>query len=277
LEVDHPDYDCQVERRLTFPWHLTEFAHEICPATEPELIIFDPLSDFCPNPQDLPGVIDALDELASNYRIAILATLPARIRKSASGGWHVATRWNDDRARSVWNLLPDPKIPGLTQMHAARLSVGPLPKPLAYRITDGRIAWDTNPRFDPEPAELDADEATQWLRERLAEGEQPARALIREAAGLGWSKHILRRVRDELHVEAWRKGFGPGGGWIWSLEKPGAGRAIDPGARTNGMSPCAAGGENEALPGPGRATRDDDGNWLIRPASYFVRPAPVLS
>jgi hypothetical protein len=274
LEGEHPGYDREVERRLTFPFHLTQFAHEILDAAEPELIIFDPLSDFCPNPRDLPAVIDALDELARKYRIAILATLPAQVRKTSRGGWHVTTRWNDERARSVWNLLPDPKHPGLTQMHAVRLSMGPLPKPLAYKIADGRIAWDTDPRFDPEPAELDADEARRWLRERLSEGEQPARALIAEAAGLGWSKHILRSVRDALHVKAWRKGFGPGSAWIWALEKPGAVRAIEPQAQANGTIPCEAKKLDEALPGQSPASQDDDGNC---PAVEFARPEPVLS
>jgi putative DNA primase/helicase len=247
----HTGYSQAVERNLVFPDDLTVFSHEVCDQVEPQLIVIDPLSDFCPDPKRFPEVLESLDELAAKIGVAILAALPGQARRLRDGTWRVSSRWNDDRARCVWDVIADPKDKPRRLLLPARLSLGPLPAPLAFRITDGRIAWDTSPQMAPTEAELDEDDVTRWLRSMLSAGERHAYPLIVEAARCGWSKGVLKRVRRNLKVHARREGFGEEGKWFWSL--PGtilAARADRPSssvpAKSDAELVSAAAGERNA-------------------------------
>lgn len=72
-------------------------------------------------------------------------------------------------------------------------------------------------------SERPRDEATEWLRERLASAADPvpARDLFAEAEGRGISEKTLRRAKKRLGVVVEQVPPRPGGTWYWSL--PGAG------------------------------------------------------
>jgi hypothetical protein len=59
---------------------------------------------------------------------------------------------------------------------------------------------------------------TEFLHVILLDGPQPAKAVERMAREQhGWSPQVLFRARWALKVRAVRRGFGPGGRWIWKL------------------------------------------------------------
>jgi hypothetical protein len=68
---------------------------------------------------------------------------------------------------------------------------------------------------------------TEFLHEMLLDGPRPAKAVERAARERhGWHSRILFKARRALRVKAMRRGFGPGGHWIWKLPEDATDRAI---------------------------------------------------
>jgi hypothetical protein len=58
----------------------------------------------------------------------------------------------------------------------------------------------------------------EFLFSTLLNGPQPATAVERMAREQhGWPPRVLFKARQALRVKATRRGFGPGGCWIWKL------------------------------------------------------------
>jgi hypothetical protein len=58
----------------------------------------------------------------------------------------------------------------------------------------------------------------EFLFSALLDGPRPAKAVERIAREQhGWSPQVLFKARQEMRVKAMRRGFGPGGYWIWKL------------------------------------------------------------
>ena len=59
---------------------------------------------------------------------------------------------------------------------------------------------------------------TEFLHAILLDGPRPAKAVERMAREQhGWRPKVLFKARWALKVKAVRRGFGPGGCWIWKL------------------------------------------------------------
>jgi hypothetical protein len=61
------------------------------------------------------------------------------------------------------------------------------------------------------------EEAKRFLCEILAQGPIDVREIQAHAASLRIAKITLRRACQEMHIDAHRIGFGPGGRWRWKL------------------------------------------------------------
>lgn len=61
------------------------------------------------------------------------------------------------------------------------------------------------------------DEAVEWLRGELGDGERPAGEVQSAARSAGVAVKTLRRARERVGVVTRREGFGARGGWLWSL------------------------------------------------------------
>jgi hypothetical protein len=59
------------------------------------------------------------------------------------------------------------------------------------------------------------EEAKRFLRQQLATGPRPAKALIKDAKAAGIVSRTLHRAKDALDVQVQRHGWGQGGQWIW--------------------------------------------------------------
>jgi hypothetical protein len=67
---------------------------------------------------------------------------------------------------------------------------------------------------------------TEFLHAMLLDGPQPAIDIERAAREQhGWPPRVLFKARRALHVKALRRGFGPGGCWIWKLSEEAAAKA----------------------------------------------------
>jgi hypothetical protein len=135
-------------------------------------------------------------------------------------------------------LAQDPDDPERRILAVTKGNLARAPVSLTFRLEDvpgadvARIVWDGESRWtasallreadkggedeDATPSALD--EARGWLRQALAAGPRPAKAMQAEAAARGISDIALKRARRAEGIVA-RKERVAQGGWAWSLPR----------------------------------------------------------
>jgi hypothetical protein len=132
-------------------------------------------------------------------------------------------------ARSILLVGHDPQQPRRRVMAHVKSSLAPHGGSLGYELREGRFWW-TGPsavsaedllRASPMDEERSAtEEAIDFLRDILADGEKPAKDVIREAKRAGISEITLRRAKagivhpHKAHTVGGKRGEGP---WVWTL------------------------------------------------------------
>jgi hypothetical protein len=192
-----------------------EFVEEaICYASGLMLLI-DPLASFCRSAGDFQRTIELLDDLASRMSIPILATVPAKTSRNARGEFVTRPIYPDDAARCVWSIHADPDEPGRQFFLPKRMTFATPQPGMAYRISEGRIAWEPLPDLSlPEQ-----DFPVAWLWTVLREGELRGNVVQKLAAEFGITTNMLRRACSVLKVEFRREGFGHSMAGYWALPK----------------------------------------------------------
>jgi len=199
------------------------------------LIVVDPISAYTGKVDshknsEVRGLLAPLAELAGRHRVAIVtvthlskgASTKAVYRAMGSLAFAAA-------ARAVWAVVKDQHDPQRRLFLPAKLNLAQDPDGLAYRIVEGRVAWDVEPvrmhADDAFAAEAKAatdggkqrgserQEAKQWLREQLANGRVPSNQLIADARELGVSERTLRRAYKEIGGRSRKQD----GQWLWGL------------------------------------------------------------
>jgi putative DNA primase/helicase len=203
---------------------------------ENRLVIIDPISAYTGkidshNNTDVRGLLAPLAELAGRNRIAVVAVT----HLSKSSGAKAVYRAMGSLAfaaasRAVWAIVKDQTDPQRRLFLPAKLNLAQDPDGLAYRIVDGRVAWETEPvkmhADDAFAAELRAAngvghrgaerrEASAWLREQLRGGPCSASELIELGEQCGFTKRTLQRALRSIGGERKKNSFD--GPWLWSL------------------------------------------------------------
>jgi hypothetical protein len=202
---------------------------------ELKLIVIDPFADMLGTRNDrrrraVDALLDQLAALAKRRRMAIVV-VNATDRVSAGRTWQFGidvVPFLDAGARAVWTLEPDPAESGrfLWLNARANLAGGPSCTGLAFTIDaqSGKVAWDPEP-VDARPDELKpashshvskTAQAAGWLSDCLADGPQPAAAVLRDAAVCGVARGALLEAKRRLGVIS-IKTPSVNGGWLWSL------------------------------------------------------------
>jgi hypothetical protein len=202
------------------------------------LVIVDPIAAYCGKVDshkntDVRGLLAPLANLASRRRVAVLAithlakTGGSKAIYRAMGSLAFAAA-----ARAVWAIAKDTADPQRRLFLPAKLNLARDPEGLAYRITDGRVAWESQPirmhaddafaaeaaaAAGVEPGRRDAErrEAVEWLREQLLRGPTPASEVIEMGKQSGFNKRTLQRAFEKLGGLRNKDLFG--GPWMWSL------------------------------------------------------------
>lgn len=191
------------------------------------LVALDPLNSWLGTADynsaaDIRRVLEPFIALASQYNVAVVclhhlnrdktgAVKRAVDRMSGSAAYGAL-------ARCVAMVADDPEIEGRFIMAQVKNNLGPLAKPIGYTIVDGpRVVWDMNVGdidFDDvlragkrskESKTAALDEAVEWLKERLGNGEAVKSDQIEEEAkAAGISERTFWRARKEAGVKARR-------------------------------------------------------------------------
>lgn len=180
-------------------------------------------------------VLSALSSLAEKYNFA--AVCIRHLGKAAKGRAVYAGLGSIDfaaAARSMLLVAEHPEAPHMRVMAHVKSSLAPAGKSISYEIKDGALLWAgptehtaedllATKGFDNERGS--SDEASEFLKELLAEGAQPAQDVLKAARDIGIAKRTLERAKKDLEVTSHRASAGNEGAgkWLWSLPSKHAG------------------------------------------------------
>ncbi len=210
------------------------------------LVVIDPVSAYLGKVNshqnsDVRALLGPLADVAQRYRVAVVVVShlnkgvggKAMYRASGSLAFVAASRsaWlvTDDRDDSNRRLF----LP-LKNNLARTQGTG-----LAYHIKEKKavpvVVWSNKPvekSADDALSESEGprskrpiDQAIEFLRGRLANGQQPASTVEKEADEQGISPATLRRATKLLCLQRRKKGFGKQATWIWQLPTKGTQRS----------------------------------------------------
>jgi hypothetical protein len=199
------------------------------------LLVLDPISAFMGDTDshknaEVRRVLGPLGRLAEEHGVAVVAinhlakSQHKAIYRTMGSVAFVAA------ARAAWIVGADPDDESRRLFLPAKNNLGSADG-LAYRITNGAVAWEDGPVFmSPDDLEDDSEtprkEAKEWLRAALADGSVPSSAIYEKAKTDGIAKKTLERAKKELGVESTQSGRA----WTWSLptgEPDAAGQVAD--------------------------------------------------
>jgi putative DNA primase/helicase len=209
------------------------------------LVIIDPISSYMGKTDshknsEVRGALEPLSEMAERLNVAVLSI--THFSKAGSGTTNKALhRFIGSIAfvgapRAAFAVIEDADNEGRMLFLHAKNNMARKPQGLAYRllqtiIGDNIVAsyvhWEDTPVTISADQALGAaesagsrttkEEATDFLRDILGQGEVPAEEVQQAARRAGITPKPLRSAREALKVKSRREGFGPGAVWYWSL------------------------------------------------------------
>jgi putative DNA primase/helicase len=207
------------------------------------MVLIDVLSGYATGvdynrPNEMRAIMSSLRVLAEETTASVVAI--THLNRGASTSVSAQVMGSTDiigAARCALITGRDPDAPanqraGIVARGKANLPGHP--QPWAYSIDPeiGVLTW-VEPRPEVTPEQLLAppalggeddgskmDEAAEWLRQALADGERHAEDVQREARKREIAERTLRRARKQIGVQIDRRGFGRGSYSAWSLRQP---------------------------------------------------------
>ncbi len=216
--------------------------------TNAALVVIDPLIEFVDGradshkSQDVRQALGTLNEIARSYGCAILAII--HLNKSSSTDAflrHEASAAFTQVMRASMLLDRNPDDPEKEKDHQRVLAntssnLGPEPASLLYEIESLTVPVDNGETTDTariipigespadgaallgagdEDARAERDEAVEFLRVELAEGERPAKEIQEAARAAGIGPGSLKRAKRILHIRSEKEAFQ--GRWVWRV------------------------------------------------------------
>jgi putative DNA primase/helicase len=209
------------------------------------LVSIDPISSYMGKTDshknsEVRGALEPLSEMADRMKVAVLSI--THFSKAGSGNTNKALhRFIGSIAfvgapRAAFAVIEDADNEGRILFLHAKNNMAPKPQGLAYRllqtivgdnIVASYVHWEDTPVTISADQALGAaesagsrttkEEATDFLRDILGQGEVPAEEVQQAARRAGITPKPLRSAREALKVKSRREGFGPGAVWYWSL------------------------------------------------------------
>lgn len=201
-----------------------------------KLIVIDPISAYMGgsdshNNAEVRGVLAPLSELASKYKVAIVAV--SHLNKGSGQAIYRAmgSLAFVAAARAVWAVLKDKDDPNRRLVLPIKNNIGNDTSGLAYRVATAAngapclewepgpvnvdVAWAMTPAMTSGGDSGERQEAKAWLIECLSNGGLPAKDIEREAKDAGFSLATLRRAKQDAGIKSVKASFGSG--WIWTI------------------------------------------------------------
>jgi hypothetical protein len=229
---NHPPFEnLKIKRQFRVPDDILSLHLALQELWPVRLVIIDPINAYCGKGDGsgasvVHSMLWPLAELAAQYNVAIVCTTHLRSsgRRAlyrAAGSLSFTTA-----ARAVWGIMRHPHEATKRVMLPVKMNLAPDITGLGFRIDEtGAVVWDDEPVALTADGALEAErdgskfgEATQFLKEILADGPRSGLEVIAEAADRGISRATLKRARLGLKVLIDMTGPCEKGRSKWSLK-----------------------------------------------------------
>jgi hypothetical protein len=241
------------DHELTVSLADVEVLREMLQQVNPALVVIDPVQAYLGAEVDMHRanevrpLLSGLTRLAEEYRCAFL--LLRHLTKDKKTKAMYAGMGSIDFAAAARSVLMAGEHDGKKLMAHVKSSLAPTGKSMNYSIGgDDGFTWggvssltaEDLRTFEPDVEKKDSgdslDEATEWLKSQLSDGELPAESLIKYAKAEGISEGTLKRAKQKLEVKSRRETTGNKGvgRWLWYLK----------GHEKSAAVPTSKGGEN---------------------------------
>lgn len=232
------------QRGFTLAADLPTLERVVAGLDDCRLVVIDPISAYCGDADshknaEVRALLAPLAELAERFRVAIL--MVTHLAKSAGskaiyramGSMAFAAA-----ARAVWLVAKSPDDEARRLILPAKMNLAADPTGLAYRLVDGAVCWESEPirmhadellaleaNSKPDTNRNQRDEASEWLRDTLANGSRPSKEVIADGREHGHSEATLRRAYKDMGGKPTKNGMD--GGWMMSLPSASSSRDGD--------------------------------------------------
>lgn len=242
--------------------------------------------------QDVRGVLHEMAAMAHRTGAAILLVRHLNKAGGASplyrGGGSIGII-GAARAGLLAAADPEDESGARRILAVSKSNLAPMPPALSYRLLDAsehgcaRVAWEDGPtahraadllRYTDDSGERgERNEAATWLTDYLTDqgGEASAVAVYRAGAAEGYSKYILKRVKERAGAESVKGGMHAG--WVWRLraETTGSDQAGPQAMVTQGDNGSREGGKGASR--REREEREERSSLDPAPFAPFVLPS----
>ena len=242
VRIFDPDGDEPTERLVSLDRDVAMLEQAIKNIGDVRLVIVDPLGAYCGkvNANDnaeIRGLLVPLADLAARHDVAVVVV--HHLNKSQTGSaLHriMGSVGIAAAARSVWGVMRDEDDPQRRLFLPIKSNIGPDELGLSYRLDVAddvpRVTWDTDavainaddamsPDSDGERSRID--EAVEFLRELLDNGQMEPDEVKAEAGRAGIAERTLERAKKRAGVVSEMKREPVTGGkshisrWVWRL------------------------------------------------------------
>lgn len=231
------------ERQFDLSIDIAALEEAIKSCEDCRLVVIDPVTAYLGGTDshknaEMRGLLAPLSTLAGRHKVAVVVVThlnksgggPAIYRAMGSLAFAAA-------ARAVWGVTKDKSDEARRLFIPIKNNIAANTGGLAYRITSvssggACVAWESDPVIvsaddalssdrtnDGGPSELD--DASNWLRDQLANGPRRATDIDRDAREAGYTSATIRRAKARIGAEAVKSAFG--GAWEWRLPMPSEG------------------------------------------------------
>jgi hypothetical protein len=221
--------DDNEERMVNLATDLDSIRRVIQEANEPRAIIIDPVSAYLGKTDshknaEVRAVLAPLSELAAELRVAVIAVSHLRKGEGAALYRTMGSLAFIAAARSAWVVCKDEADSKRRLMLPLKSNIAPDVGGLAFAImphgfdSQPVVCWEAEPvtkaaddaighgrKRGPEPNERD--DAAVWLREQLANGPRPGRAVLEDGVASGFKRRTLYRAFNDISGESRMSGF----------------------------------------------------------------------
>jgi DNA polymerase-1 len=237
VEVRELKNDKEEERYLSLKMDLADLEQFIVEQNIIHVII-DPLLAFT-------GDIDTHKMAETRSILAPIAAMAQRTKCAVTGIMHLNKSSTESNllyrvnssldfvaaARSVMAVVKHPQEKDQFILATLKCNLSAKPEPLAYQFEEGEFTWKgtVDPDLLPdafrsakgENAQIEREDATEFLKIMLGDGPQPVTVILKEAKDNQISHRTLERAKKDLGVISYRE-HKPGGKrgegiWYWRL------------------------------------------------------------
>jgi hypothetical protein len=196
-----------------------------------DLFVIDPVVTHCEQAESEPylrALLSEMTRLAFDCHAAVLGIAHLRHDPEKTDIYRaLGSRAMASVPRTIWTVQLDRSDRERRLVLPLKMNLGPVPAGLAFRFGADRLVWENDPihrmASDPHATRNDEsavlEEARDFVRTTLADGEMPATDLLAGARALGLSHRTLYRAKRELEVRSIRKGFGASAVYYWSTAR----------------------------------------------------------